>query len=161
MNPAFSGIAYTALGCILLAYGGVAVASPAGPTSGNSPQVAKSAKPGLSARARNCELEAVGETINVVRYSDPTATRSHVETLRHAVGHCTRFILAVALPDEIGRFCSAPESLTAVQMARELRRRIAAIESDQLLRTSVAGQACRAAYAHELKTRRVVLRQRT
>jgi hypothetical protein len=161
MNPTLPGIACAALSCILLACLGDAAAGPTGQVGGDPPKAAAPAKLALSARARNCELEAVGETIDVIRYSDPATTRSHVETIRHAVGHCTRFVLAVALPDEVRRFCSVPDSLTAVQMARELRRRIAAIESDKLLRSSTPGQACRSAYAHELKTRRVVLRQRT
>jgi len=40
-----------------------------------------------------------------------------------------------------------------------LRRRIADIDSDELLRSSRRGQACRAAYVYELENTRVVVRR--
>jgi hypothetical protein len=45
-----------------------------------------------------------------------------------------------------------------MQTVRELRRRIAAIESDESLRSSPSGKSCRAAYAYELQNTRVILK---
>lgn len=114
----------------------------------------------LPARAARCELAAVREAIDTVRGADATAARAPLEAVRHAAGRCTRFVLAVTPADELPRVCAAPESLTMAQTARELRRRMAAIDADALLRASAMGQACRAAYLHELRTTRVVLRAR-
>jgi hypothetical protein len=69
-------------------------------------------------------------------------------------------VLAVTPVPQVPQVCAAPASLTVTQTARELRRRMAAIDADALLRSSAVGQACRAAYLHELKTTRVVLRER-
>ena len=109
-------------------------------------------------RASQCDLDALSETIGIVRGSDAAGARLQLEAVRLAGGRCPRFVLALAQPDEIRRFCAAPESLTAVQSARELRRRMALLDQDELLRAAAAGRACRAAYEHELKTTRVVLR---
>lgn len=109
-------------------------------------------------RASQCDLAALAEVIDIVRSSEASAVRLQLEAVRLANGRCPRFVMAVAQPDEIVRFCSAPESLTAVQTARELRRRMALLEQDELLRSADAGRACRAAYERELKTTRVVLR---
>jgi hypothetical protein len=114
----------------------------------------------LPSRAARCELAAVREAIDTVRGADAAAVRLPLEAVRQAAGRCTRFVLAVTPVDELPRVCAAPESLTMAQTARELRRRMAAIDADALLRSSMAGQACRAAYLHELKTTRVVLRAR-
>ena len=109
-------------------------------------------------RASQCDLDALSETIDIVRSSDAAGARLPLEAVRLAGGRCPRFVVALAQPHEIRRFCAAPESLTAVQGARELRRRMALLDQDELLRTSATGRACRAAYEHELKTTRVVLR---
>lgn len=109
-------------------------------------------------RASQCDLAALSETIDIVRSSDAATVRLQLEAVRLANGRCPRFVVAVALLHEIPRFCAAPESLTAVQTARELRRRISALEQDEMLRAAGAGRACRAAYERELKTTRVVLR---
>ena len=117
--------------------------------------------PGRTERASNCDLAALSETIEVLRTSEPGAARAQLEAVRLANGRCTRFVLATAHPSEVRRFCAAPETITAVQAARELRRRIAAIEADELLGSSNAGKECRAAYQLELKTTRVVMRARS
>ena len=114
----------------------------------------------LASRAARCELDAVGEAVDVIRTADDTQRRPQVEALRQASGRCTRFVLAVTPVHEVPQVCAAPESLTVMQTARELRRRMAAIDADALLRASAVGQACRAAYLHELRTTRVVLRER-
>lgn len=130
-----------------------ALASAAAPPAAAQPQ-------DLPARAARCELAAVREAIDTVRGVDAAAARLPLEAVRHAAGRCTRFVLAVTPAGELPRVCAAPESLTMAQTARELRRRMAAIDADALLRTSAVGQACRAAYLHELRTTRVVLRVR-
>lgn len=109
-------------------------------------------------RASQCDLDALSETIEIVRGSDAAGARLQLEAVRLAGGRCPRFVVALAQPHEIRRFCAAPESLTAVQSARELRRRMALLDQDDLLRAAASGRACRAAYEHELKTTRVVLR---
>jgi len=109
-------------------------------------------------RASNCDLAALADVIEIVRTSDPTVSRLQLEAVRLANGRCPRFVVAVAFPHEIQRFCAAPESLTAVQTARELRRRIAMLKDDEVLHAAAAGRACRAAYEYELKNTRVVLR---
>jgi hypothetical protein len=43
--------------------------------------------------------------------------------------------------------------------ARELRRRIAEVDADVQLRASPRGQACRAAYHHELHNTRVAVKR--
>jgi hypothetical protein len=88
------------------------------------------------------------------------AVVAHVEALRTAGGRCARYVLALARPEEVVKVCASLEAWGAAQTARELRRRIAAIEGDGLLRATAAGQACRAAYRHELDHTRVVLRKR-
>jgi hypothetical protein len=114
--------------------------------------------PGRTERASTCDLAALSETIEQHRVAEPNAARAQLEAIRIATGQCTRFVLALAYRNEIRKFCSAPETYSAARSARELRRRIAALHADESLRSSVAGQACQAAYRHELKTTRVVLR---
>jgi hypothetical protein len=60
---------------------------------------------------------------------------------------------------EVPRLCTSMASWGPATAARELRRRIAAIDADPPLRDSARGQACRAAYHHELHHTRVVVRR--
>jgi hypothetical protein len=130
-----------------------------------APAVAASSEvvgaPGRTERASKCDLAALGETIEILRTSEPMAARVQLEAIRLANGRCMRFVLAAARSSEVRKFCAAPETITAVQAARELRRRIAALEADELLGSSAAGKECRAAYQLELKTTRVVMRAKT
>jgi hypothetical protein len=114
--------------------------------------------PGRTERASTCDLAALGETIELHRRAEPGAAGAQLEAIRIAIGQCTGFVLAVAYADEVRKFCSAPETYSAARTARELRRRIAALDANEVLRSSNAGQTCQAAYKHELKTTRVVLR---
>ena len=114
--------------------------------------------PGRTERASTCDLDALSETIEFHRRAEPTAARAQLEAIRIAVGRCTGFVLALAHAEEISKFCAAPETYSAARTARELHRRIAALDADEVLRSSNAGQICQAAYKHELKTTRVVLR---
>lgn len=107
-----------------------------------------------------CELEAVSLAIRLSRSGGVKAMQAHDEALRTAVGKCTAFVLAVAPLHEVPKYCSSVASWTVGQTARELRRRIAAIESDKLLRASQSGKSCRAAYLYELHNTRVVLKVR-
>lgn len=137
---------------LLVAAAAHAWAEPQPPSPSPSPEWQR------TLRASQCDLDALSETIEIVRSSDAAGARLPLEAVRLAGGRCPRFVVALAQPQEIRRFCAAPESFTAVQSARELRRRMALLDQDELLRTSAAGRACRAAYEHELKTTRVVLR---
>jgi hypothetical protein len=84
--------------------------------------------------------------------------QAHREALRTAVGLCTAFVLDLATPEEVPRYCMSVAAWSVTQTARELRRRMAAIEADEALRTSPKGKACHAAYHHELHNTRIVLK---
>lgn len=112
--------------------------------------------PTLATRAAACDLAAVSEAIAAIRQAGGDSPT--LDSVRIASGKCTRFVLALTATHEVGWVCSSVEAWSATQTARELRRRIASIDSDKLLRSTNVGKACRAAYAHELRTTRVVLR---
>lgn len=105
-----------------------------------------------------CELHAVSLALRLAHGSHTKAAQAHEESLRTASGRCTRFVLALAPAAAVPAVCASKAAWGAAQTARELRRRIAAIDADALLRTTAQGQACRAAYLYELKNTRVVLR---
>ncbi len=105
-----------------------------------------------------CHLHAVSLSVQLARGSGSKVVDAHRESLRVAVGRCTRFVLALLSPKEVPKFCASVASWTVSQMARELRRRIKSIEADELLRTSPRGKACHAAYVYELHNTRVGLR---
>ena len=119
---------------------------------------ASSALVPLNQRAAACELPAVSLTIRLSRSTNVKATLAHNEALRAAVGRCTAFVLALASPQEVPKFCASVASWTVGQTVRELRRRMAAIEADEILRTSQSGKSCRTAYLYELQNTRVILR---
>lgn len=112
----------------------------------------------LNRRTANCEPRAVTLAVRLSRTKDTKAAATHTDSIREAVGTCTVFVLSLATREEIPKFCASVSSWTVMQTVRELRRRIAAIEADELFRASPGGAACRAAYLHELQTTRVVLR---
>ena len=109
-------------------------------------------------KTSKCDLPAVRLAVRLNRSIDTRAVLAHRESLRDAVGNCTVFVLALAFREEVPKYCSSAPSWTVMQTVRELRRRIAAIESDELLRESVNGKACRAAYLYELNNTRVGLK---
>jgi len=113
----------------------------------------------LNQRTASCELHAVSLSVRLARSTQARAVHAHDEALRAAAGGCARFVLAMATPAEVPRFCGSVSSWGAAQTARELRRRIAAIDGDELLRASRRGQTCRAAYVYELENTRVVVRR--
>lgn len=102
-----------------------------------------------------CELRAVKLAIRLSRGTDTRAVEAHRESLREAVGTCTVYVLAFASREEVPKYCASVASWTVMQTVRELRRRIAALEADELLRASVNGKTCRAAYLYELQNTRV------
>ena len=106
----------------------------------------------------SCELQAVSLAIRLARSANARAVQAHEESLRAASGRCARFILALASAAEVPKVCASQAAWGAAQTARELRRRIADIDADKLLRATAQGQACRAAYLYELKNTRVTLR---
>jgi len=112
----------------------------------------------LNQKTAGCELDAVSLAVRLSRSAGVKEAQAHHEALRAAVGRCTGFVLAVSALQEVPKVCASVEAWTMGHTARELRRRIAAIESDPLLRASPRGQSCRAAYLHELQNTRVVLR---
>jgi hypothetical protein len=114
----------------------------------------------LNQKTANCDLQAVSLAIRLSRGADVRAAQAHNEALRTAVGSCTAFVLALASKQEVPKYCSSVASWSVTQMARELRRRIAAIESDEALRSSQNGKSCHAAYLYELHNTRVVLKSR-
>jgi hypothetical protein len=107
----------------------------------------------------SCELQAVSLAVRLARGVAPTrVVQAHEESLRTATGRCARFILALVSAAEVPKVCASQATWGAAQTARELRRRIADIDADKLLRGTEQGQACRAAYLYELKNTRVTLR---
>jgi CelD/BcsL family acetyltransferase involved in cellulose biosynthesis len=105
-----------------------------------------------------CELQAVSLAVRLARGANGRAVQAHEESLRAASGRCARFVLALVSAAEVPRVCASQAAWGAAQTARELRRRIADIDADKLLRGTAQGQACRAAYLYELKNTRVTLR---
>lgn len=105
-----------------------------------------------------CDLQAVSLAVQLARGSGSKVVDAHREALRVAVGNCTGFVLALHSPKEVPKVCASVASWTVSQMARELRRRIKRIETDELLSASPRGKACRAAYLYELHNTRVGLR---
>lgn len=113
----------------------------------------------LGRRAAACELHAVSLTARLARSDNARAVQAHREALRAASGGCPRFVLALATLPEVPTVCGSLSSWGVTQTARELRRRIAAIDADALLRGSPRGSTCRAAYMYELENTRVVVRR--
>lgn len=114
----------------------------------------------LNQKTAHCDLRAVSLAIRLSRSIDLRAAQAHNEALREAVGVCTGFVLALASPQEVSRYCSSGASWSVGQTVRELRRRIAAIDSDETLRSTQNGSSCRAAYLYDLHNTRVVLKSR-
>jgi hypothetical protein len=112
----------------------------------------------LHRKTAACELQAVSLTVRLARGTHAKAVQAHEESLRAATGRCARFVLALVPAAEVPRVCASHAAWGAAQTARELRRRIADIDADKLLRGTAQGQACRAAYLYELKNTRVTLR---
>jgi len=112
-------------------------------------------------KTASCELQAVSLAIRLARGGNVRAVQAHEQSLRAATGRCARFVLALVSAAEVPRFCASQASWNAAQTARELRRRIADIDADKLLRDTEQGRACRAAYLYELKNTRVTLRVTT
>jgi len=108
-----------------------------------------------------CDLQAVSLTVRLARGANASAVPAHEEALRGATGRCARFVLALVSAAELPKVCASQAAWGAAQTARELRRRMAAIDADKLLRATVQGQACRAAYLFELENTRVTLRVAT
>lgn len=114
----------------------------------------------LNQRTADCDLQAVSLAMRLGRGGNPArAVQAHGEALRAASGGCARFVLALATPAEINRYCRSQAAWGPAQTARELRRRIGAIDADEQLRGSRRGQACKAAYLYELHNTRVVVRR--
>lgn len=113
----------------------------------------------LGRRTAACELHAVSLTTRLARGRNARAVHAHREALRAASGGCARFVLAIAALAEVPTVCGSLSSWGPAQTARELRRRIAGIDADALLRASERGRTCRAAYVYELENTRVVVRR--
>jgi hypothetical protein len=113
----------------------------------------------LYQRTADCDFEAIDLTMNLNRgAADRRVALAFVDSLRLATGKCMSFVLERATAEEVPIYCRSIASWTAMQTNRELRRRIASIESDAILRVSEQGKACHAAYWHELRNTRVGLR---
>lgn len=112
----------------------------------------------LNRRAAGCELRAVKLAVRLSRSANARAAQAHVDSLREAIGTCMVYVLTLATREEIPRYCSSVASWSVMQTVRELRRRIAAIEADDLLSASAIGKSCRAAYIYELENTRVVVK---
>jgi hypothetical protein len=110
-------------------------------------------------KTASCELQAVSLAVQLARgVGQAKVVQAHDESLRAATGRCARFVLALVSAAEVPKVCASQAAWGAAQTARELRRRMADIDADKLLRGTEQGQACRAAYLYELKDTRVTLR---
>jgi hypothetical protein len=112
----------------------------------------------LNRKAASCELQAVSLAVRLSRGANARAVQAHGESLRAATGSCTTFVLALVTPREIPRVCASVASWGPAQTARELRRRINDIDTDETLRSNPRGRACRATYVYELENTRVVVK---
>jgi glutamyl-tRNA reductase len=112
----------------------------------------------LNRKAATCETRAVRLAVRLSRSRDARTAAAHADSIREALGVCTGFALSLVTREEVPKYCSSVASWSVMQTVRELRRRIAAIESDELLRAAPHAESCRAAYLHELQTTRVVLK---
>jgi hypothetical protein len=106
-----------------------------------------------------CQRPAVRLTVRLSRGHHARAAGAHGDALRMAAGRCAGHVLALLTPVEVPRLCTSVSSWGPATAARELRRRIADIDADAQLRASSRGQACRAAYHHELHNTRVAVRR--
>lgn len=106
-----------------------------------------------------CQRRAVSLTVRLSRGQHARAAGAHGDALRLAAGRCAGYVLALLTPLEVPRLCTSASSWGPATAARELRRRIADIDADAQLRASPRGQACRAAYHHELHNTRVVVQR--
>ena len=106
-----------------------------------------------------CQRPALNLTVRLSRGRHPGAAGAHGDALRAAAGRCLEDVMALLSMVEVPRLCTSMASWGPATAARELRRRIAAIDADALLRDSPRGQACRAAYHHELHHTRVVVKR--
>jgi hypothetical protein len=106
-----------------------------------------------------CQRPAVSLTVRLSRGRHAGAAGAHGDALRTAAGRCVGTVLALLTPVEVPRLCTSVSTWGPATAARELRRRIADIDADAQLRASSRGQACRAAYDHELHNTRVVVKR--
>jgi hypothetical protein len=105
-----------------------------------------------------CVARAVGLTLELSRGPRSKTTEAHTDSLRTALGRCTRLVLSLVSLAEVPKVCASIAAWSVMQTVRELRRRMRTIEADEALRTSPNGKACSAACLHELKTSRAGLR---
>ncbi|HET7795502.1 MAG TPA: hypothetical protein VFL64_19100 [Rhizobacter sp.] len=112
----------------------------------------------LNRLTADCAPQAINISVRLSRGNDPKANDVHREALRIAVGACTDYVLSQVSVSEVPKVCASAASWTVSQTARELRRRIANIEADEVLRSSPRGKACAAAYRFELHNTRVGVR---
>jgi hypothetical protein len=112
----------------------------------------------LAQRTADCDTQAIGLAVKLSRGKGSKVTEAHREGLRIAVGTCTDNVLSLLSLNEVPKICAAASSWTMTQTARELRRRMRAIETDAALRSTERGKACNAAYLYELQNTRVGIR---
>ena len=112
----------------------------------------------LNQRTADCDTQAIGLTVKLSRGKNSKTTEAHREALRSAVGTCTENVLSLLSLNEIPKICASVSSWTVTQTARELRRRMRAIDTDEALRSTERGKACGAAYRFEFENTRVGLR---
>jgi hypothetical protein len=112
----------------------------------------------LNQRTADCEPDAVALAVKLSRSGNAKATDLHRESLRIAMGACTEYVLSLLTLKEVPKICASASTWTVTQTARELRRRIRYIESDESLRSTERGKACSAAYRFELENTRVGIR---
>jgi len=112
----------------------------------------------LNQRTADCDPQAIALAVKLARGGNVKAADLHRESLRVAAGACTEYVLSQLSLKEVPKICASVASWTVTQTARELRRRIKEIETDETLRSSERGQTCAATYRYELQNTRVGIR---
>jgi hypothetical protein len=120
---------------------------------------ASTAMASLHQQTAACQRRALDLTVRLSRGRHAGTAGAHGDALRAAAGRCLDDVMALLTMAEVSRLCTSMASWGPATAARELRRRIAAIDADPLLRDSARGQVCRAAYHHELHHTRVAVKR--
>lgn len=115
----------------------------------------------LGRQVASCEPDALRLGVRLGRGHSAQAVQLQHDALRAAAGRCVGSVLSLLSPREVPKICASRASWSVAHTARELRRRIAELDADDLLLETANGRACRAAYWHELTTTRVVVRRAT
>ena len=87
-----------------------------------------------------CQRPALNLTVRLSRGRHAGAAGAHGDALRAAAGRCLEDVMALLTMAEVPRLCTSMASWGPATAARELRRRIAAIDADRCCATARAAR---------------------